>query len=43
MQADREAKKTTELKVNPKGMESEVEHREVPTKEAAVKSSGTMK
>jgi hypothetical protein len=24
-------------------MESEVEHREVPTKEAAVKSSGTMK
>jgi hypothetical protein len=28
---------------NPEDMESEVEHREVPTEEAAVKSSGTMK
>jgi hypothetical protein len=27
----------------PEDMESEVEHREVPTEEAAVKSSGTMK
>jgi hypothetical protein len=28
---------------NPEDMESEVERREVPTEEAAVKSSGTMK
>jgi hypothetical protein len=29
--------------LNPEDMESEMEHREVPTEEAAVKSSGTMK
>jgi hypothetical protein len=28
--------------LNPEDMESEVEHREVPTEEATVKSSGTM-
>jgi hypothetical protein len=30
-------------KLNPEDMESRVEHREVPTEEAAVKSSGAMK
>jgi hypothetical protein len=30
-------------KLNPEDLESEVEHREVPTEEAALKSSGTMK
>jgi hypothetical protein len=29
--------------LNPEDMESEVEQQEVPTEEAAVKSSGTMK
>jgi hypothetical protein len=29
--------------LDPEGMESKVEHREVPMEEAAVKSSGTMK
>jgi hypothetical protein len=30
------------LEASPEKMESEVEHQEVPTEEAAVKSSGTM-
>jgi hypothetical protein len=29
--------------LNPEDMESEVEHRDIPTEEAAVKSSGTVK
>jgi hypothetical protein len=31
------------METNPEVMQSEVEYREVPTKEAAVKSSGAMK
>jgi hypothetical protein len=42
MQAARDTKKTTDLKVNPEDMKSEMEHWEVPMEEAAVKSSGTM-
>jgi hypothetical protein len=41
--ADREASKTMDLKANPEDMKSEMEHWEVPTEEAAVKSLGTMK
>jgi hypothetical protein len=47
---DLEETETTNLEANPEKMEpnpemmqSEVEHWEVPTEEAAVKSSGTMK
>jgi hypothetical protein len=37
MQADREASKTTYLKVNPEEMESESEHREVPKEDSMMK------
>jgi hypothetical protein len=41
--ADLEGTEATNLETNPEKMQSEVEHREVPMEEAAVKSSETMK
>jgi hypothetical protein len=38
-----EETQATNLEANPEMMQSEVEHREVPTEEATVKSLGTMK
>jgi gamma-glutamyl phosphate reductase len=43
MQVDREARKTMDSKANPEEMESEADHREVPTEEVTVKFSGTTK
>jgi hypothetical protein len=38
MQVEREARKTTDLKVNPEEMESEAEHREVSKDHAAMET-----
>jgi hypothetical protein len=43
MQADRDARKTTDLKANPEEMESEAEHREVPKERATVKPISGLK
>jgi hypothetical protein len=43
MQADQEAKKTTDLKANPDEMESKEEHQEVPKERAAVKPGGGLR
>jgi hypothetical protein len=43
MQADQEAGKTTDLKVNPEEMESEAEYWEVPKVCAVVKAVGGLR
>jgi hypothetical protein len=43
MQADRETRKTTDLKANPEEMESEAEHYEVPKECAVVKPVGGLR